>query len=68
MFCDAFSVMGNCRWPSGATPGAWLDGMISSQPIRRWFRVTPGRLIVALFVLEAFLFLSDRFRWLGSDN
>jgi hypothetical protein len=39
--------------------------MISPKPIRRWFRPTPGRMIAGLFVVEAFLFLSDRFRWFG---
>jgi hypothetical protein len=39
--------------------------MMSSTPTRRWFRPTPGRLIAGLFVLEAFLFLSDRFGWFG---
>ncbi len=39
--------------------------MMSSTPIRRWFRLTPGGLIAGLFVLETFLFLSDRFRWFG---
>jgi uncharacterized membrane protein YciS (DUF1049 family) len=39
--------------------------MNSLKPIRRLFRLTPGRLIAGLFVFDAFLFLSDRLGWLG---
>ena len=39
--------------------------MTCPEPIRRCFRLTPGRLVAGSFVLETFLFLSDRFGWFG---
>jgi hypothetical protein len=42
--------------------------MMSSKPIRRLFRLTPGRLIAGLFAFEAFPFLSDRFQWFGFSH
>lgn len=33
-------------------------------PRPRWYRLTPGRFLVALLVVEALLWLSERFKWL----
>ena len=30
---------------------------------RRWYRVTPGRLLAILLAVEGFLWLSERFHW-----
>ena len=33
------------------------------KPRRRWFRITPDRVVVALLAVEGLLWLSDQFRW-----
>jgi len=37
--------------------------MPDSIPKPRWYRLTPGRLILGLLVVECLLFLSERFQW-----
>ena len=42
----------------------YTDGMAETpEPNRRWFRLTPDRLMVGLLALEGFLLLSEWFRW-----
>ncbi len=41
------------------------DRPAEPKPGRRWFHVTPGRLILVLLVVEALLWLSERFGWLA---
>ncbi|MGD0899143.1 MAG: hypothetical protein ABR915_15000 [Thermoguttaceae bacterium] len=36
----------------------------TSEPARRWYRLTPGRFITGLLAVEVFLALSERFQWL----
>jgi len=35
------------------------------KPKRRWYRLTPERLVLGLLAVQVFLFLSDRFQWLA---
>lgn len=42
--------------------------MTGPTPKRRWFRPTPGWLILALLVLECLLWLSERFQWFGFNQ
>jgi hypothetical protein len=43
--------------------------MKSSDPPRfRWYHIAPGCLIIALFVAECFLFVSNRTGWFGFDE
>ena len=43
--------------------------MFATKPDRcRWFRLTPGRIILALFALEVFLLASERFEWFAFDR
>ena len=37
----------------------------TTQARVRWFRLTPGRFVIGLLVVEAILWFSDRFGWLG---
>ncbi len=39
-----------------------------SKPARRRFRLTPGHLLVGLFLLDGFLWLSEHFRWFAFDE
>ena len=34
----------------------------------RWFRATPGRLVLWALVAEGFLLLSERLSWFGLDH
>ncbi len=38
---------------------------MTSPTSSRWFHLTPGRFILALLAVEVFLWLSERFGWLG---
>jgi biotin transporter BioY len=38
------------------------------RPLRRLFRPTPDRLVLALLALEGFLWLSERFRWFALNQ
>jgi hypothetical protein len=40
-----------------------LSPSADSKPTRRWFQLTPDRLIVDLLVLECLMWLSDCLRW-----
>ena len=42
--------------------------MTDPPPKPRRFRLTPGRLVVALLALEGFLLLSERFQWFAFDR
>ena len=43
-----------------------LDNMDATTETRpRWFRLTPGRFVLALLAVEVLLWLSERFGWLG---
>ena len=35
---------------------------------RRWFRLTPGRLLLVLLAVEGFLWLSERFQWFAFNH
>ena len=37
--------------------------MTDPKPTRRWYHLTPDRLIIALLVGQVLLLLSDRFQW-----
>jgi len=37
--------------------------MAESRPKRRWYHITPDRLIIGLLAVEGLLFLSERFQW-----
>jgi hypothetical protein len=37
--------------------------MTTTEPKRRWYRLTPDRFFVGLLVVEAVLLLSERFQW-----
>ena len=41
-----------------------LVGMDVAEAKRRWFRISPGRLIVGLLAAECLLWLSERLSWL----
>ncbi len=34
-----------------------------AKPKRRWYHLTPGRLLIGLAAVEVFLLLSEQFRW-----
>ncbi len=38
--------------------------MDASKPKRRWFHLTPGRVLFALLPIWGGLFLCEHFRWL----
>ncbi len=40
----------------------------ATNPKRRWFYLTPDRLILALLAVEGFLLLSERFRWFSFNE
>ena len=40
----------------------------SEKARRRWYRLTPGRCVVALLALEGFLLLSAWFRWFSFNQ
>lgn len=42
--------------------------MISHQPHRRWYRLTPDRLLIGLLAVEGFLFLSERYEWFAFNE
>ena len=39
--------------------------MIEASRTRRWYRLTPNRLVLLLLAVEVLLWLSERFGWLG---
>jgi len=39
-----------------------------SRPKRRWYHLSPDRLIVGLFAVEGFLLLSERFQWFAFNE
>jgi hypothetical protein len=43
-------------------------GMVSFCRFRRWFRLTPDRLVIVLLAVEGLLWLSERFGWFGFDE
>jgi len=38
---------------------------MADAPKPRWYRLTPGRLLVVLLAVEGSLWLSERFQWFG---
>jgi len=42
--------------------------MPESRPKRRWYHITPDRLIYGLFAVEGFLLLSERFQWFAFNE
>lgn len=42
--------------------------MPESRPKRRWYQVTPDRLIFGLLAVEVFLVLSERFQWFAFNE
>ncbi|MBC8873846.1 MAG: hypothetical protein H8E44_30775 [Planctomycetes bacterium] len=42
--------------------------MPESRPKRRWYHITPDRLIVGLLAVEGFLFLSEWFQWFAFNE
>jgi Leucine-rich repeat (LRR) protein len=38
------------------------------RPRRRWFRLTPDRVVIALLILEGFLLLSEWFEWFAFNR
>jgi hypothetical protein len=42
--------------------------MIDPEPTRRWYCLTPDRLVVALLAVEGFLLLSERCRWFAFNQ
>lgn len=44
------------------------DQSITPNPKLHWYRLTPGRLLVVLLVVEAVLRLSERFRWFSFNK
>ncbi len=38
------------------------------QPNRRWYRLTPDRVVLGLLAAEGFLLLSERFRWFACNQ
>jgi len=38
------------------------------KPKRRWYHLTPDRLILGLLAVQVFLFLSERFRWFAFNE
>jgi hypothetical protein len=41
---------------------------MDAAPARRWFHLTPDRLIVSLLAVEGFLLLSERYRWFAFNE
>jgi hypothetical protein len=41
---------------------------MDAAPTRRWFHLTPDRLVVSLLAAEGFLLLSERFRWFAFNE
>jgi len=41
---------------------------VSQEKLRRWFRVTPDRVVLALLAVEGFLLLSERFGWFAFNR
>jgi len=42
--------------------------MSESRPNRRWYHITPDRLIIGLLAVEGFLFLSEWFQWFAFNE
>ncbi len=42
--------------------------MAESKPKRRWYHLSPDRLIVGLLAVEGFLFLSEWFQWFAFNE
>ena len=42
--------------------------MDPTKPARRWYRLTPGRLIAGLLAVEGFLWLSQHFAWFAFNR
>ena len=42
--------------------------MPESKPKRRWYHITPDRLIIGLLAMEGFLFLSEWFQWFAFNE
>ncbi len=42
--------------------------MSESEPKRRWYRLTPDRLILGLFAVQVLLLLSERFQWFAFNE
>ena len=42
--------------------------MAEASPRRRWYHLSPDRLIIGLFAVEGFLFLSEQFQWFAFNE
>ena len=45
-----------------------LTAMTAVRPKHRWFHVTPDKCLVAMFIVEAFLLLSEQFHWFAFNE
>ena len=62
---DSFLPGGDDAALAGGHNGPVSEANAAAPPRRRWLRLTPGRLVVALLAFEGFLLLSEHFRWFG---
>ena len=44
------------------------DATEDTRKVRRWFRLTPDRVVLGLLALEGFLLLSQRFEWFAFNR
>ena len=60
-------VSAGCGGRVGLPPlgGVGYNGRMAEAASRRWFLLTPGRLLAVLLAVEGFLWLSERFQWMS---
>ena len=54
--------------PTCLPDSAIMTAMIDPIPKRRWYRLTPDRVVIGLLVVECLLWLSERFQWFGFND